>query len=76
MGELLESDEGYTQVARALADVDAKMAALNAGEGSGRLLTNAQLYESLNGSLLRLEALLKDIRENPQKYLRVKLRGR
>jgi phospholipid/cholesterol/gamma-HCH transport system substrate-binding protein len=76
LGALLENDEGYVRVVNALADVDAKMAAINAGEGSGRLLTNAQLYESLNGSLQHLEALLRDIRENPQKYLRVKLRGR
>jgi phospholipid/cholesterol/gamma-HCH transport system substrate-binding protein len=46
---------------------------LNAGGGpTGRLLANAQLYESLNGSLHNLELLLRDLRENPRKYLRYK----
>lgn len=77
LGSLLQDDESYTRAVRLLRDADAKVASLNAGDGAtGRLLTNAQLYESLNGSLQRLEAMLKDLRGNPQKYLRVKLRGR
>ena len=77
LGSLLENDESYTRAVRLLADTNKKIAALNAGEGrAGRLLTDAQLYESLNGSLQQLEALLKDLRGNPQKYLRVKLRER
>ncbi len=75
LGSLLENDDSYTRAVRLLADTDRKIAALNAGEGSaGRLLTEAQLYESLNGSLQHLEALLKDLRGNPQKYLRIKVR--
>ena len=75
LGSLLENDASYTRAVRLLADTNQKLAALNAGNGSaGRLLTDAQLYESLNGSLQHLEALLKDLRRNPQKYLRVKLR--
>jgi phospholipid/cholesterol/gamma-HCH transport system substrate-binding protein len=55
------------------ADADALLARFNAGEGTaGRLLSNAQLYESLNGSLRSMEQLLRDLRENPRKYLRVK----
>jgi len=75
LGSLLEDDESYTRAVRLLADTNRKIAALNAGDGTaGRLLTDAQLYESLNGSLQHLEAFLKDLRGNPQKYLRVKVR--
>jgi phospholipid/cholesterol/gamma-HCH transport system substrate-binding protein len=77
LGSLLTDDSGYTNALRMLADADSKVAALNAGEGAaGRLLTNAQLYESLNGSLQHLEALLRDLRGNPRKYLRIQVRHR
>lgn len=75
LGSLLEDDPSYTRAVRLLAETNKKIAALNAGEGTtGRLLTDAQLYESLNGSLHHLEMLLSDLRGNPQKYLRIKVR--
>lgn len=73
LGSMLADDAGYTRITRLLAATDATISSLNAGEGTaGRLLANPQLYESLNGSLRSMEALLRDIRENPQKYLRIK----
>lgn len=70
---LLQDDATYLRIARLLASTDSTIASLNAGEGpAGRLLTNQQLYESLNGSLRKMEALLRDFRENPRKYLRIK----
>lgn len=73
LGSLLQDDASYVRVARLLAATDQMLASLNAGEGrAGRLLTNPQLYESLNGSLRSMEQLLRDIREHPQKYLRVR----
>ncbi len=60
-----------------LSVMDAKIASLNAGEGqAGRLLSNAQLYETLNGSLRSMEEFLRDLRENPRKYLRFKPFGK
>ncbi len=74
-GALLLEDTAYTRILNMLKSIDATITALNAGQGqSGRLLTSAQLYESLNGSLREMENFLKDFRENPQKYLRVRLR--
>jgi phospholipid/cholesterol/gamma-HCH transport system substrate-binding protein len=73
MGGMLQDDESYRKAVRMAADADALLARFNAGEGTaGRLLSNAQLYESLNGSLRSMEQLLRDLRENPRKYLRVK----
>jgi ABC-type transporter Mla subunit MlaD len=72
-GALLQEDARYRQITRLLADTDATIASINAGEGqAGRLLANAQLYESLNGSLRRMEEFLRDFRMSPRKYLRVK----
>jgi phospholipid/cholesterol/gamma-HCH transport system substrate-binding protein len=73
LGALLRDDAGYRRMARLLSATDRMIASLNAGEGgAGRLLGNAQLYESLNGSLRSLAEVLRDLRENPRKYLRVK----
>ena len=72
-GGLLHDDESYLKIANMLKATDGVISALNAGEGAGgRLLTNAQLYESLNGSLHSMGVLLRDLRENPRKYLRYK----
>ncbi len=76
-GALLQDDARYRQITRLLADTDAKIASLSVGEGqAGRLLANAQLYESLNGYMRRMEELLRDVRVNPRKYLRVKPFGK
>jgi ABC-type transporter Mla subunit MlaD len=73
LGPMLHDDAGYTQAVRLLAATDATIASLTAGEGkAGQLLANAQLYESLNGSLRSMETLLRDLRESPKKYLRFK----
>jgi phospholipid/cholesterol/gamma-HCH transport system substrate-binding protein len=70
---LLQDDASYRRIVRLLAATDAMITSLNAGNGPvGRLLENPQLYESLNGSLRSMEALLRDLREHPQKYLRIK----
>jgi len=71
---LIRDDAAYDKIARLLAATDRTLASLNAGEGrAGDLLVNPQLYESLNGSLSKMENFLKDFRENPRKYLRYKL---
>jgi phospholipid/cholesterol/gamma-HCH transport system substrate-binding protein len=73
LGAALQDDAQYRQIARMLAATEAMIESLNAGEGqAGRLLANARLYEALNGSLRSMEELLRDFRENPRKYLRIK----
>ncbi len=70
---MLQSDAAYSQMVRLLESTNAMLDSLNAGEGaSGRLLANAQLYESLNGQLRHMAATLRDMREHPQKYLRIR----
>jgi phospholipid/cholesterol/gamma-HCH transport system substrate-binding protein len=76
-GAALKDDSEYRQITLLLSATDAMIKSLNAGEGrAGRLLSNAQLYEALNGSLRSTEELLRDVRENPRKYLRIKPFGK
>ena len=37
------------------------------------MLVNPQLYDSMNGVSTELHSLVKDIRANPKKFLRIKL---
>jgi phospholipid/cholesterol/gamma-HCH transport system substrate-binding protein len=47
---------------------------LNAGEGTaGQLLKDKQLYENMNGAVTDLRALLTQIKQDPKKYLNVKV---
>jgi phospholipid/cholesterol/gamma-HCH transport system substrate-binding protein len=47
---------------------------INSGEGTlGKMLTNDSLYINFTRALDRTDALLKDFRENPGRYLRIRL---
>ncbi len=53
-----------------LAHVDKIMAKISSGEGSiGMLLNNDTLYKNLQNSTYNLNRLLRDVRENPKRYL-------
>ena len=57
-----------------VANLNTSIDKLNAGQGTlGQLMVNAQLYESLNGATRETQQLMKDIRANPKKFLRIKL---
>ena len=61
----------YTQL---LGKVDTTIDKLNSGQGTlGQLMVNPQLYDSLKGVTNEMNALLKDVRANPKKFLRIKL---
>ena len=73
-GEWIASDTAYVawnrQVAAWIENVDA----LNSGEGAiGQMLSNAQTYESLNGALQQIHSTMKEFREDPRKFLRLKM---
>ena len=73
-GQMLASDAAYVAWNRRLAAWIESVNALNYGEGSmGHLLVNSQAYESLNGSLHSLEVTMKEFREDPRKFLRIKI---
>jgi phospholipid/cholesterol/gamma-HCH transport system substrate-binding protein len=73
-GKLLKDEDLHRQIQTTLARLEDTVEKLNNGQGTlGQLVVNPQLYESLNGVSRELEALLKDFRANPRKFLRIKL---
>ena len=73
-GKLLKDEQLYRQLNQLTAKIDNMIDRVNGGQGTlGQLLVNPQMYESLNGASRELNQLLKDIRANPKKFLRVKL---
>jgi phospholipid/cholesterol/gamma-HCH transport system substrate-binding protein len=73
-GKLLKSEELHDQLRTSLAKVDLLLDKINSGQGTiGQLLVNQQLYDSINGLMQEAQSLVKDIRADPRKYLRIKL---
>lgn len=73
-GKLLKDEEAYNQIHSVLGKVDTTLDRVNSGQGTlGQLLVNPQLYDSMRGLSNELQNLVKDIRANPKKFLRVKL---
>jgi phospholipid/cholesterol/gamma-HCH transport system substrate-binding protein len=73
-GQLIASDAAYVAWNRRVGAWIENLDALNSGEGAmGQMLSNAQTYESLNGALRQLHSTMKEFRESPQKFLRVKV---
>lgn len=73
LGAALQDDADWQRITKLLGEADSAIAGFNAGQGkAGTLLSNSQIYESLNGSLTKIDAMLRDIREHPQKYTRFK----
>jgi len=73
LGEWLQDDSNYRNFSRLLASMDRTLASWNAGEGRpGELIASAQLYESVNGSLRRLQNLVRTLRDDPHRYLRIR----
>jgi len=66
--------ETIEQTKQTLKQVNQLLAKVNQGQGTvGALMTNDSLYKVLNQSTLQLNLLLKDIRENPQRYVKFSL---
>jgi phospholipid/cholesterol/gamma-HCH transport system substrate-binding protein len=73
-GKLLKDDELYRRINQLVANLNGTIDRMNSGQGTlGQLVVNAQLYESLNGATREAQSLLKDMRANPKKFLRIKL---
>lgn len=73
-GKLLKDEEVYRQLNLIASKLSSTIDKLNAGQGTlGQLLVNPQLYDSLNGATREAQELVKAMRANPKKYLRIKL---
>jgi len=59
------------QTKASLAQINQLLANINKGRGTmGQLMVNDSLYHALNKSVMDLDKLMKDLRENPHRYLK------
>ena len=73
-GKLLKDEELHRQIRANLAHLEDFLEKVNTGQGTlGQLVVNPNLYESLHGATSEVQGLMKDIRANPKKFLRIKL---
>ncbi len=73
-GKLLTDQQLYDRLNSMANRVDTLVAGLDRGEGTaGQLLHDRQLYENMNGAVAELRDLLAAIRQDPRKYLQVKV---
>jgi len=65
----IKSDEMYAGMSRSIASLTETVDGINGGS----LFAPPQTYENLNGFARELETTVRDFRENPRKYLRLKV---
>lgn len=74
VGRLLASGTLYDRLDGIAARLDTLTRGLVAGDGTaGALLREDQIYEDLHKTILDLQFLLKDVRENPKRYVTFKV---
>jgi phospholipid/cholesterol/gamma-HCH transport system substrate-binding protein len=74
IGRLVNDDTLYARLDATTEKLDRVLADLNKGGGTaGRLLHDADLYENMNKAVSELRALVGEIRQDPKKYLNVKV---
>lgn len=69
VGKLLHDDSLYTRLVSVTAGADSVVKLMTRGNGVvPRLLTDQAAYDNLNRTLNELNAILEDVKKNPQKY--------
>jgi phospholipid/cholesterol/gamma-HCH transport system substrate-binding protein len=73
-GQLLKDDKLAKQLSTTLDKFNMTIDKVNSGQGTiGQLLVNPSLYDAANGATREAHQLIKDVRANPKKYLRIQL---
>jgi phospholipid/cholesterol/gamma-HCH transport system substrate-binding protein len=74
LGKFLKDEAVYRRVDATLGKVEDAVDRINSGQGTmGQLMVNRALYDSMNGLSRETQQLIKDIRSDPRKFLRIKL---
>lgn len=74
LGKLVNDDALYNRARDTMDSAAHLVQQLNTGQGTmGQLLVNRALYDGSTGLTTQAKELIQDIRENPKKFLRVKL---
>jgi phospholipid/cholesterol/gamma-HCH transport system substrate-binding protein len=73
-GKLVSDSELYDRLNAVAGNVDRLTAELQKGQGTaGALLQDKQLYDNMNAAATELRGLIGDIRQDPKKYLNVRV---
>jgi phospholipid/cholesterol/gamma-HCH transport system substrate-binding protein len=73
-GKLFNDETLYNRLTSVSDRFDQLVSRLNEGEGTaGQLLKDKQLYENMNAAVTDLRSLITEIRNDPKKYLNVKV---
>lgn len=73
----LDIQATFGKLDSSLANVNTILGDIQAGKGSvGKLLKDEQVYQNLEGATKELEQLLKDLKENPKRYVHFSLFGK
>jgi phospholipid/cholesterol/gamma-HCH transport system substrate-binding protein len=74
IGALIKEREFYDKLNALSGNLDTITARVENGDGTvGQLLQDRQLYDNLNSTAGELQGLIKDIRADPKRYLRIKV---
>jgi len=74
IGKLTKDEELATKIDKTITNLSALSSELEAGQGTaGKLFKDESLYNNANQMLVESRELVKAIRENPKKYLSIKL---
>lgn len=68
-GDLMQSDDSYSGWSNTVLSLARQVDEIN----NSRMLNATDLYEGWNGAAREIQKNVKDFRENPQKYLRLKI---
>ena len=73
-GKLINDRELYQRLDELVAKFSATVDKINSGQGTvGQLMVNPQLYNTLSNTSQEFQALAKDLRANPKKFLTLRL---
>jgi phospholipid/cholesterol/gamma-HCH transport system substrate-binding protein len=76
-GPWLKTDAKYEEIEGRIRSIDAAVDKLTTGNGVfARLLESRQMYDTYAGKAAKARDFTKDFREDPQKYMRIKVFGK
>ncbi len=74
LAKISKDEKLYKDIKGISGKLDAVIAKLENGEGSaGKLLTDAELYDNMNSFFKDADELVKDIKENPDRYVSISI---
>ena len=74
LGALTTERELHDRIRSFSGNLDSITARIDRGDGTmGQLVNDRELYQNLKGAADEIQSLIKDIRADPKKYLRVKV---